>query len=107
MSLINATESATSSTTNKPAEGAIFNSLLLGDINTEVAIQSGNGSFKASFVFIARIEKNIVQLEQSDRSHLNLNDIEDALKTRGYRVSCNVKNRPYGGIKVQLCIAWD
>ena len=111
MALQLASAAKTTSIANVSAEGSIFDSLVMGVVNTEINTQATLGAYKASFTLAADVNGRTkpVELIQSDETKVNLEDLIDALALRGYRVSFKALKaaRKSGTDRVKLTVAWD
>jgi len=109
MAIREASVAKAASDASKPVDNEIFNTLIASAIDAKIGSVSEDTDtdiYVAYFTFPARIENKVCQIEQSDRSYINLDDIVNALKSRSHRVSYQIKNLRVG-IKVQLSVAWD
>lgn len=111
MALQLASAAKTTSIANVPAEGSIFDSLVMAVVDTEISVQAGLGAYKATFTLPADVNGRTkpVELIQSDETKVNLADLVDALILRGYRVSFKALKaaRTSGTDRVKLTVAWD
>lgn len=111
MALQTASTANATSVTNTPAESAIFSSLVMAVVDTEINAQALIGNYKASFTLAADVNGRTkpVELIQSDQTKVNLDDLINALVLRGYRVSFKALKaaRVDGTDRVKLTVAWD
>lgn len=113
MALQTATTAKNASDTAAIQERIALDSLTMTIINTEITREStktdlDEKTFKATLSFDALIldETKIIQ---SDNSKIFLTDIEKALISKGYRVSCRAikSHRVNVNDKVKLQVAWS
>jgi len=90
------------------------NSLIVGDINTLITEQSTtedteNRIYKVSIdIDCVASEGQPIKLIQSNLSEVNLYDVEQTLRDKGYRTHCRiVVTREGKNNKVKLQVAWD
>lgn len=107
MALRTAASANTTSVANKPPDGSIFSSLVVGDIDTDVGVQSLLGNYSCICNLEARLSNDVIQVKQSDDTYVDLEDVMFALDDRSYRTSCNIKNTSTGGIRIRLSVAWN
>jgi len=106
MTLQTAGNATTLSIANKPADGIIFETLIINVINSEISRISLLGGYVAVLTLEAEMQSDIIMIKQSDSSYVSLDDIVSALRDRDYRVSSNKKNILSNGISIRLSVAW-
>lgn len=90
------------------------NSLVVTDINTEITTQSTRTDteeriYRATlYIDCEVVDDGPVELIQSDETKVNLFDVEETLKTAGYRINCKlIKTRDGIKDKIKLDVAWS